>query len=349
MKKQRGDTPLKLITFTVPCYNSATYMDHCIDTLLTAGSDAEIILVDDGSTDGTGAIADRYAAQYPDIVRVIHQENGGHGEGVNQGMVHATGMYFKVVDSDDWLDTAALGKLMALIRESAASEEPIDLILTNYVYEHAEDNTHRVVRYRNVLPMGKVFTWDEIGHFATTQFMIMHAATYRTDVLRRSKLSLPKHTFYVDNVFVYQPLPSVKRMYYLDEDMYRYFIGRADQSVTEDNMIRRIDQQILVTKIMADAHDLELLEQHNKKLAQYMYHYLSIMLMICNIYLMMSGREENQQKRVELWHWLKENHPATFRRMRYRSSNVVFLLPGKVGRDIDLFFYKWIRKIYKFN
>ena len=178
MKKQRGDTPLKLITFTVPCYNSAAYMDHCIDTLLTAGSDAEIILVDDGSTDDTGAIADRYAAQYPDIVRVIHQENGGHGEGVNQGMIHATGMYFKVVDSDDWLDTAALEKLMALIRESAGSEEPIDLILTNYVYEHAEDNTHRVVRYRNVLPMGKVFTWDEIGRFATTQFMIMHAATY---------------------------------------------------------------------------------------------------------------------------------------------------------------------------
>jgi len=114
-------------------------------------------------------------------------------------------------------------------------------------------------------------------------------------------------------------------------------------------MIRRIDQQILVTKIMADAHDLELLEQHNKKLALYMYHYLSIMLMICNIYLMMSGREENQQKRIELWQWLKENHPATFRRMRYRSSNVVFLLPGRVGRDIDLFFYKWIRKIYKFN
>jgi len=324
-------------------------MDHCIDTLLTAGNDAEIILVDDGSTDDTGAIADRYAARYPDIVRVIHQENGGHGEGVNQGMIHATGMYFKVVDSDDWLDTDAIKSLMALIRESAPSEEPIDLILTNYVYEHAEDNTQRVVRYRNVLPVGKVFTWDEIGRFATTQFMIMHAATYRTDVLRRSELSLPKHTFYVDNVFVYQPLPNVRRLYYLDADMYRYFIGRADQSVTEENMIRRIDQQILVTKIMADAHDLELVEQHSKKLALYMYHYLSIMLMICNIYLMMSGREENQKKRTELWKWLKENHPATFRRMRYRSSNVVFLLPGKVGRDIDLFFYKWIRKIYKFN
>ena len=340
---------MKLITFTVPCYNSAAYMEHCIETLLPAGEDAEIILVDDGSTDDTGAIADRYAARYPGIVRAIHQENGGHGEGVNQGMINATGLYFKVVDSDDWLDGESLQRLMALLRRSAQMERPIDLILVNYVYEHVEDNTQRVVRYNNVFPLDKVFTWDEVGHFTTTQFITMHASVYRTDVLRRCKLSLPKHTFYVDNVFVYQPLPSVKSLYYLDADLYRYFIGRADQSVTEENIIRRIDQQILVTRIMADAHDLELLEQHNKKLAQYMYHYLSIMLMICNIYLMMSGREENLKKRTELWQWLKENHPATFRRMRYRSSNVVFLLPGRVGRDIDLFFYKWIRKIYKFN
>ena len=76
---------MKLITFTVPCYNSAAYMDHCIETLLTAGEDAEIILVDDGSKDDTGKIADAYAEKYPTIVRVIHQENGGHGEGVNQG------------------------------------------------------------------------------------------------------------------------------------------------------------------------------------------------------------------------------------------------------------------------
>lgn len=340
---------LKLITFTVPCYNSAAYMEHCIETLLPAGEDAEIILVDDGSTDDTGAIADRYAARYPGIVRAIHQENGGHGEGVNQGMINATGLYFKVVDSDDWLDGESLQRLMGLLRRSAQMERPIDLILVNYVYEHVEDNTQRVVRYNNVFPLDKVFTWDEVGHFTTTQFITMHASVYRTDVLRRCKLSLPKHTFYVDNVFVYQPLPSVKSLYYLDADLYRYFIGRADQSVTEENIIRRIDQQILVTRIMADAHDLELLELRNKRLALYMYHYLSIMLMICNIYLMMSGREENLQKQVELWQWLKENHPATFRRMRYRSSNVVFLLPGKVGRDIDLFFYKWIRKIYKFN
>ena len=93
----------KLITFAVPCYNSADYMEHCIDTLLQGGDDIEIILVDDGSTkDDTPAICDRYAERYPGTVRAIHQPNGGHGEGVNQGIRNARGIYYKVVDSDDW-------------------------------------------------------------------------------------------------------------------------------------------------------------------------------------------------------------------------------------------------------
>ena len=337
---------MKLITFTVPCYNSAAYMDHCIQTLLTAGEDAEILLVDDGSTDETGAIADRYAAEYPNVVRAIHQENGGHGAGVNQGMQNATGLYFKVVDSDDWLDTEALAQLMEKLH---TFEEPVDLILCNYVYAHVEDNSQRVVRYRKVLPTDKVFGWDEVGRFNATQFITMHAAVYRTEVLRKTGIRLPKHTFYVDNLYVYQPLPDVETLYYLDVDLYRYFIGRADQSVTEENLIRRIDQQILVTKIMVDVHDLQALEARNKRLALYMYHYISIMLMICTIYLMMSGTPESLEKSDALWQWLKDTHPAIFRRMRYRSANVAFLLPGKVGRDIDLFFYKLLRRIYKFN
>ena len=117
---------MKLITFTVPCYNSAAYMDHCIETLLTAGEDAEIILVDDGSKDDTGKIADAYAEKYPTIVRVIHQENGGHGEGVNQGIRNATGVYFKVVDSDDWLDTDALQQVLAELRAPLNDEQPLD-------------------------------------------------------------------------------------------------------------------------------------------------------------------------------------------------------------------------------
>ena len=149
---------MKLITFTVPCYNSAAYMDHCIETLLSAGEQAEIILVDDGSTkDDTPAICDEYAAKYPTIVKAIHQENGGHGEGVNQGIRNATGVYFKVVDSDDWLDTDALQQVLAELRAHLNDEQPLDLMMANYVYEHVEDNTQRVMDYRNVFPKNKVF------------------------------------------------------------------------------------------------------------------------------------------------------------------------------------------------
>ena len=77
---------MKLLTITVPCYNSQDYMEHCINSLLTGGEDVEIILVDDGSTDATAEIADRYAESYPTIVKVIHKENGGHGSGVNAAL-----------------------------------------------------------------------------------------------------------------------------------------------------------------------------------------------------------------------------------------------------------------------
>ena len=247
---------MKLITFTVPCYNSAAYMDHCIETLLTAGEDAEIILVDDGSKDDTGKIADAYAEKYPTIVRVIHQENGGHGEGVNQGIRNATGVYFKVVDSDDWLDTDALQQVLAELRAHLNDEQPLDLMMANYVYEHVADNTQNVVDYKGILPEGRVFTWKEIGKFPPSKNILMHSVIYRTEILRACGMELPKHTFYVDNIFVYQPLPQVKTIYYMNLDLYRYFIGREDQSVNEANMIKRVDQQLRVTRIMMNAVDV---------------------------------------------------------------------------------------------
>ena len=72
-------------------------MHNCIESLLGVGDDIEIIIVNDGSADNTGAVADTYAEKYPEIIRVIHQENGGHGEGVNQGVRNARGMYYKAV------------------------------------------------------------------------------------------------------------------------------------------------------------------------------------------------------------------------------------------------------------
>ena len=306
----------KLITFAVPCYNSAAYMDHCVRTLLTGGDDIEIILVDDGSTkDDTPAICDRYQAEYPDIVRAIHQENGGHGEGVNQGLRHAQGMYYKVVDSDDWLDEAALKAVLDKLRAFAGAEQPLDLFIANYVYEHVEDNTQKVMKYTNVFPEGRVFTWNEIGRFRPSQYLLMHSVIYRTEMLRACRLELPKHTFYVDNIFVYQPLPAVKSIYYMDVDLYRYFIGRADQSVNEKVMVTRVDQQVRVTKLMIDSHNLKQLYQTQRKLARYMTSYLSMMMTISSIFLIIDGSPAALGKKTELWEYLRTSNPELYHKL----------------------------------
>lgn len=340
----------KILTFAVPCYNSAAYMDHCIETLLTGGDDIEIILVDDGSTkDDTPAICDRYAAQYPDIVRAIHQPNGGHGEGVNQGIRNARGMYYKVVDSDDWLDTAALQKVLAKLREAATWEKPLDLLIANYVYEHVEDNTRKVMGYRNVFPLEQVFTWEEMGRFRPSQYLLMHSVIYRTQVLRDCGLELPKHTFYVDNIFVYQPLPNVKSIYYMDLDLYRYFIGRADQSVNEKVMVGRVDQQVRVTKHMIDCQDLDKVRAASPKLARYMRSYLSMMMTISSIFLNIDGSPEALGKKTELWEYLRLKSPRLHHKLKYRALSAVGVIPGYQGRKLSVSLYRLARKIYKFN
>ena len=340
----------KTITFAVPCYNSAAYMDHCVETLLTGGDDIEIILVDDGSVkDDTPAICDRYAERYPDIIRVIHQENGGHGEGVNQGLRSATGFYYKVVDSDDWLNEEALQKMMEKLREFTRSAMPVDLMIANYVYEHVEDNTRKVMRYTNVFPQNKVFTWEEIGRFRPSQYLLMHSVIYRTEMLRACHTELPKHTFYVDNIFVYQPLPSVKSMYYMDLDLYRYFIGRADQSVNETVMVSRVDQQLRVTRLMIDAHDLRKVKAEKKKLGRYMTNYLAMMMTISSIFLIIDGSPEALGKKTELWEYLRTVDPALHHKMKYRSVSFVGNIPGYQGRRLSVGLYRMARKIYKFN
>ena len=148
------------ISIIVPVYNVEQYLPAALDSLRAQTCpDWEAILVDDGSVkDETPAICDEYAAKYPTIVKAIHQENGGHGEGVNQGIRNATGLYYKVVDSDDWLDTDALKKVLDKLAVLVEHHTAPDLMICNYVYEHVEDGTSHTVRYTTVFPQNRQFS-----------------------------------------------------------------------------------------------------------------------------------------------------------------------------------------------
>ncbi|HIW76232.1 MULTISPECIES: glycosyltransferase family 2 protein [Gordonibacter] len=340
---------MKTLSFAVPCYNSAAYMDKCIESLLACGDDIEIIIVDDGSTkDDTPAKADEWERRYPDIIRAVHQENGGHGQAVNTGLAHATGRYFKVVDSDDWLDERAMAEIMTYLRRQNELEDATDLVIGNYVYEKVAEGARTVMHYRNVFPEGREFGWDEVGHFGQSQYLLMHSVIYRTELLHEMGLQLPKHTFYVDNIFVYVPLPHVKTIYYRDVDMYRYFIGREDQSVNESVMMGRIDQQLRVTRLMIDAVQLPG-GVPEKRLERYMENYLSMMMCICSIFLRMIDTDEAEDKREAIWGYLKAQNPDVYRRIRRSALNMGTNLPTELGRKIGITGYRMAQKIFKFN
>jgi glycosyltransferase involved in cell wall biosynthesis len=338
---------MKLLTIAIPCYNSQEYMRNCIESLLPGGEDVEILIINDGSKDNTAVIADEYVDRYPTIVKAIHQENGGHGEAVNAGIRNATGLYFKVVDSDDWVNEDAYFKILNTIKKLSEANIAIDMLISNYVYEKEGVVNKKVIKYDNVLPEESIFTWDNIGHFRKGQYILMHSVIYRTRLLHECGLELPKHTFYVDNLFVFLPLPYVEKMYYINVDFYRYYIGRDDQSVNERVMISRIDQQIKVNKLMFEKVNIRKVE--NVKRRKYMMNYIEIITIVSTILLIRSGTVENLKKKRELWRYIRKRDMRIFYRLRNGILGVTVNLPGRVGRKVSVAAYKISQKAVGFN
>ena len=338
---------MKLLTIAIPCYNSESYMEKCIESLLPGGSRVEILLVDDGSNDRTAEIADSYAARYPGIVRAIHQENKGHGGAVNTGIANADGFYFKVVDSDDWVDRDAYLTILDTLENLAREGQGVDMMISNFVYDKVGASHKKVMNYRHMLPTGQIFHWEDARHLWKGHYILMHSVIYRTRMLRNCGLKLPEHTFYVDNQFVYQPIPWVKNMYYLDVDFYHYFIGRDDQSVNEKNMIARIDQQLAVNYLMIRDYDLYRVPGRNRR--HYMYNYLEIMMTISSIFLIRTDSPEADEKKKALWAYLKKQNPRLYRRMRMGVLGISLNLPGKIGKKIASAGYQISQMIYGFN
>ena len=336
------------ISIITTVYKTGHYLPLTVQSILAQTfTDFELLLVDDGSPDNSGEVADALAKTDARI-RVFHKENGGHGSAVNAGLARATGRYFKVVDSDDWLDEHAMAEIMVYLRRQAELPHPTDLVIGNYVYEKVHEGARTVMHYRNVFPEGREFGWADVGHFGQSQYLLMHSVIYRTDLLRDIDLKLPEHCFYVDNIFVYVPLPHVKTIYYRDVDMYRYFIGREDQSVNENVMMGRIDQQLRVTREMIDAVRLPD-DVPEKRLERYMENYLSMMMCICSVFLRMRGGEADERDLKDIWAYLKEQNPSLYRRVRSNALNLATNLPTEAGEKIGLKGYQIAQKIFKFN
>ncbi len=322
---------MKLISFAVPCYNSQNYMRKCIESLLIGGDDVEIIIVNDGSADSTLDIANEYREKYPEIVHVIDKENGGHGSGVNAGLKNATGLYYKVVDSDDWLGADALTELIKTVKEHLAADALPDLYITNFIYDHALDNTQHVSSYESKLPVRKLTGWRHMKKFRLSHMLLMHALLYKREKLLESNTVLPEHTFYVDNIFAYKPLPHIRTVYYLDVDLYHYFIGRDDQSVNRKNFVKRYAQQVRVMREMIDAYTLKDIKNMEKGLRKYMWHALEVIMMNTIFFTCAEDSPERRKELKELWLYIKARDKKLYRKLRSNSyATSVNYLPWKL-------------------
>ena len=342
----------KLITFCVPCYNSQDYMEKCLESLLPGGDKIEILIIDDGSKDRTAEIADRYEAEYPGICHVVHKENGGHGSGVNKGIELASGLFYKVVDSDDWLETGAYKKVLAKLEEIADSGQNLDMMVCNYTYAKEGVKNQKIISYAASLPQHKIFNWNNARHFMKGKYILMHSVIYRTEMLRISGLKLPDHCFYVDNIYVFAPLPYVNDIYYYNVDLYQYYIGREDQSVNEKVMISRLDQQHRVTRIMVDYYSDHIstgrMRQY-RPLRRYMFNYLEIIVAVSSILAFVSGTPEHIRMKDELWEYIQERDIKLYKKLKRGVIGQLLKNDGKNWRKFSVKIYTMVNHIFNFN
>ena len=336
-----------LLSVVVPAYNSADFLLACLETLVVPGGEVEVVVVDDGSSDATGEVAEGFASAHEGF-RVIRQENKGHGGAVNTGVAAATGTWIKVVDSDDALDPAALARVLTQLREWRDQGVEPDLVVTNFVYMRADRRPHRhAVRYPRILPQGRVGSWSDVGRFRPDQYLMMHALMYRTEVLRNSGMRLPEHCFYVDNLYSFEPLIHVDSLVYINEDLYLYTIGREGQSVSDEVIVTRLDQHDRVNALMLEA--MPRTGEVGPELEAYLIHIYLMSCVVITTMALRSNTPANLAIKERLWTRMEKRRPDVYTKLRRKTLGRVLHLPGRAGRTVPVLGYHVARRVLALN
>lgn len=255
---------MKILTFIIPAYNSAVFLDKCVTSMLVPEvlSKLEILVVNDGSTDATAEIAQSYCGKYPDTVRLISQENKGHGGALNTGCAAAQGKYMKAIDADDWVETQKLPEFVRLLEQCDS-----DVVLTHY---HTIDiGTGEIKNWRNYPDgFGKAYSFADIMSQwkSFDRSLTFHGITYRTDFYRENATPLLEHVFYEDHEYATFPCCFARTITCFDLFVYDYRIGDVSQSVSNENQLRRIGHIEAVIRRMIGKYR-ELPESDGKRYA----------------------------------------------------------------------------------
>lgn len=321
---------MKLLTIVIPSYNAARFLRPCVDRMLPAGPELDILIVDDGSTDDTPVLSDALAAEHPEIVRVVHQENGGHGEGINQGIRMAQGIYLKSVDADDRIDTESLIALLSLLRDHATPETWADLVVNDYSYDNPGRENVSTIRYNHVFRSDGMNTWESCHPFPPWKQFVIHAVCYRVAILREHHYELPRHVFYEDNMYAYQPLPWTRKILYLPRVLYGYLVGQATQSVSPENLIRNIDQNTNVATQLICTWTWDQIQEQPPHLRDYMISYLAGQILALALVHDTVHNDHADRLWQEMWEKIHAFDPRLYQAIRHHPNAffVTSSIPG---------------------
>ena len=301
---------MKLLTVVIPSFQVEATLSDTLDSLCADKAllgELDIVVVDDGSTDQTSAIAGHYAQRHPDSVRLIRKTNGGHGSAVNAGIRAAQGEYFKVIDGDDRVEPAGFSALMQRLRESQA-----DIVAADYQKVSLTDGSREDMRFEGI-EYGRCYRFEEISRH-TRLYLGIHSITIRTRILREQDIRLQEHTFYVDVEYALLPIPFVRTVEFMRGPVYLYYVGSQGQSIAAANFVRRYDDHYRVVRRMAQyTRDCVTDSAHR----DYMN---SVLLKLFFTHYMLSvfyddDTARGKKRAREFDRWLKEESPGLYRQM----------------------------------
>ena len=301
----------KILSFIIPSYNSQKYLDTVIPSLIDESviDKLDIIIVNDGSTDDTISVANKYCKKYPNSIRLINQENKGHGGALNTGCANAKGKYLKVIDADDWIETKNLAKFVEKLEKIDS-----DVVLTHhYTIDVSTNEIKKWMSYPQIFE--KAYSFDDVMqcYDVFDRSLTFHGITYNTDFYHNYAMKLSEHVFYEDHEYATVPCCYAKSITPIDMFIYDYRIGDVEQSVSDVNQLKRLNHIETVLDRLISVY-----EKPEHSLSDSGREYLCtktqavLLAYIKTVLLIEKNKKFGRQKASEIMAMVEKRMPSTF-------------------------------------
>lgn len=313
---------MKTLTIVVPSYNVESYLEKTLESFIVPDymEELEVIIVDDGSKDGTSDIGRTYVERYPETFILINKENGGHGSTVNTGIINATGKYFRIVDGDDWVDKKALIKLLNVLKQADT-----DLVVTHYRTVNVDTGEKTDILFDDNICDKSITVSDTLRQ---NLFFPMATVCYKTTLLKRHNIRLQEKLFYVDEEYNVLPFAYTESIYCCDCILYNYRIGNINQSISIKNQINRIEHKCRVAERLIDFVEKTNMPKENKE-----YCYKKVQGLVTSVYLIMLIYDPDKKQAVSvakhMRNMVKDKSPLLYNATdkKYKIFKLLNVLP----------------------